>query len=381
MNILQDSLARLATIAFAHRLGSALEPECKSYRLAADILNDAAMVLDCLSPALPKPARVALLSASSCLRALCGVCAGSAKASLSAHFAVRGNLGELNAKDASQETVVSLVGMLAGSVVVSFVTGAGATWGVLLGLLGVHLAMNYWAVRAVVLTSLNRQRACVVFSYLMGDGEAPRVLSPREVAEQERIFERDGVLRCVDKWDGVLRSDGEMRKSKSDIVGYCKIGVSMQTLLSRINASQRTQSGAFDKLPIKISDLLDVFASEGYILWLPEHSSSTPHTREAMIVLKKDCTPLDQLKAWMHAWILVQLHERNPLGLSIQHPEKPSADPRLQALKISLAMTRQAFDLHAPALRQAGWNLDIAALETRAGVRAVIAREQDGSAR
>ena len=55
------------------------------------------MILDCLSPALPKPLRVSLLSASAALRALCGVAAGSAKASLSAHFAKSGNLGELNA--------------------------------------------------------------------------------------------------------------------------------------------------------------------------------------------------------------------------------------------------------------------------------------------
>lgn len=38
-----------------------------------------------------------MLSGASCLRALCGVCAGSAKASLSAHFARKGNLGEVNA--------------------------------------------------------------------------------------------------------------------------------------------------------------------------------------------------------------------------------------------------------------------------------------------
>jgi hypothetical protein len=90
-------MGRIATILFAHRLGTALEPECKMYRLAADIFNDTAMILDCLSPAFPKPFRVLILSFSSVLRSLCGVCAGSAKASLSAHFARKGNLGELNA--------------------------------------------------------------------------------------------------------------------------------------------------------------------------------------------------------------------------------------------------------------------------------------------
>ena len=112
LSILQDSTGRIATILFAHRFGTSLEPECKRYRLLADVFNDAAMVLDCLSPAFPRSIRVGILSASSVLRALCGVAAGSAKASLSKHFARCGNLGELNAKDSSQETVISLVGML-----------------------------------------------------------------------------------------------------------------------------------------------------------------------------------------------------------------------------------------------------------------------------
>lgn len=90
-------MGRIATILFAHQLGTSLEPECKMYRLAADVFNDCAMILDCLSPALPKIPRVILLSFSSVLRALCGVAAGSSKASLSAHFAKWGNLGELNA--------------------------------------------------------------------------------------------------------------------------------------------------------------------------------------------------------------------------------------------------------------------------------------------
>jgi hypothetical protein len=97
LSVFQESFGRIATILFAHRLGSALEPECKMYRFLADILNDMALIVDCLSPAFPKPTRVVLFSTSSMLRALCGVAAGSAKASLSAHFAKGGNLGDVNA--------------------------------------------------------------------------------------------------------------------------------------------------------------------------------------------------------------------------------------------------------------------------------------------
>ena len=367
LSIFQESMGRLATIIFAHRLGTSLEPECKMYRLAADIFNDTAMILDCLSPAFPKPARVIVLSFSSCLRALCGVCAGSAKASLSAHFAKKGNLGELNAKDSSQETVISLLGMLAGSVVVSWVTTPMATWATLVALLSVHLATNYAAVKAVSMTSLNRQRANIVFSHILGTSKfaasESRVLSPKEVSELERVFERDGVLRRGD-----------------DVLGYCSIGVSMQTLLSRIHVdNHHTQSGAFGKLPIKVADLLDIFATEGYILWLPDISFYDLLMCEALIVLKKDCTALDQLKAWMHALILLQHRKMPKMSDTFNQPGWPGKDyekPRLDELRTTLQKTRQVFSQYAPALKSKGWDLDVAALETRAGVRAVIERKK-----
>jgi vitamin B6-dependent photo-protection and homoeostasis protein len=97
LSVFQESFGRIVTIIFAHRFGSALEPECKMWRFAADIFNDVAFILDCLSPAFPKQIRVFIFSGASMLRALCGVAAGSAKASLSAHFAKAGNLGDVNA--------------------------------------------------------------------------------------------------------------------------------------------------------------------------------------------------------------------------------------------------------------------------------------------
>ncbi|KAK8158622.1 vitamin B6 photo-protection and homoeostasis-domain-containing protein [Phyllosticta citrichinensis] len=99
LSVIQSSAGRVATIVFAARLGTALEPECKSWRLAADFFNDTGMLLDMISPGVPAGVpRTTVLSLASILRALCGVAAGSSKASLSAHFAKEGNLGELNAR-------------------------------------------------------------------------------------------------------------------------------------------------------------------------------------------------------------------------------------------------------------------------------------------
>jgi hypothetical protein len=292
------------------------------------------------------------LSFSSCLRALCGVCAGSAKASLSAHFAKKGNLGELNAKDSSQETVISLLGMLAGSIVVSWVHSPMATWATLIALLSIHLGTNYAAVKAVSMRCLNRQRANIVFSHILSNQNA-EILSPRDVSERERIFERDGVLR----W-------GE------EVIGYCRIGVSLHTLLDRVNLFDRTRTGALDKLPVKVSDLLEVFTAEGYMLWLHD-----VQTTEVLVVLKKDCTALDQLRAWVHALILVQSRRMKLLAYVDQGDGY--AVPRLAELKHTLRERRNVFEKYTAVLRSKGWDLDVAALETRAGVRAVINAKKD----
>lgn len=206
LQIIQDTFSRLATILFAHRMGQAIEPECKFYRFLADIFNDASQMLELFIPALPFLPKVGVMVGASILRALCGVAANASKASLSAHFAKTGNLAELNAKEASQETVVSLLGMLAGTLFVRVVEGKTAVWAWMLVLVGVHLATNYRAVRSVRMRSLNRQRATIVFREWLEHGA---VLSPAEVALRESIL-RGG--------------RGAMRSKSGDYTGRCAFG-------------------------------------------------------------------------------------------------------------------------------------------------------------
>ncbi|KAL8886364.1 MAG: hypothetical protein Q9215_005911 [Flavoplaca cf. flavocitrina] len=299
LSILQESTGRIATIIFAHRLGTSLEPECKMYRLAADIFNDAAMLLDCLSPALPRGPRVLLLSSSSMLRALCGVAAGSSKASLSAHFAKWGNLGELNAVSQQHTLLIAMVrsrpnvaserlkpgnynffngnaGMpVAGSVVVSYVSSPITTWTCLILLLSIHLAMNRAAVRAVMLHSLNRQRANLVIStYLDRD----KVLTPKEVSVQEWIFE----------WDGVLRW-----RSSSPLAA-ARIGSSLQVLLASLGpARKRSQrTGSIRDTEARLTRLIRLYSQEEFLVWY-----DAPQ-RLGHIILKEGAAAESQLKAW-----------------------------------------------------------------------------------
>ncbi|RDI82376.1 hypothetical protein Vi05172_g7722 [Venturia inaequalis] len=341
LSVLHESAGRLATILFAHRLGTSLEPECKMYRLAADFLNDSAMILDCLSPVFPKPIRVLVFSLSSILRALCGVAAGSSKASLSAHFAKWGNLGELNAKDSSQETVISLMGMLVGSVLVSRISTPFLTWTAMLVLLTIHLFMNASAVRAVSMRSLNRQRANIVFSHLLA---YDKVLSPKEVSKRERIFERDGVFRGA----------------RDQVIGYGKIGVSLQQLMKAMSRSPRTTTGSVTLRGNELAKLLDLYKTETYILWFDWEVSTV------YIVLKQGSTAQSQLKAWSQGLLLAQR-----AAADSGDRDKDSENLRFTRIVSSLEQTSKRFDEDIGRLRAAGWDVDVCALETRSGTRLV----------
>ncbi|KAI9831425.1 MAG: hypothetical protein M1819_005024 [Sarea resinae] len=318
------------------------------YRIAADVFNDCAMILDCLSPALPKPARVFLLSIASILRALCGVAAGSSKASLSAHFARWGNLGELNAKDSSQETIISLMGMLVGSLVVSHLTSPLATWTALIILLTIHLAMNHAAVRAVSMHTLNRQRANIVFSTLIAN---KTILTPKEVSLQEWVFERDGVLRWM----------------RSPVLAHCIVGASLETVLKSIAKSHETTSSLRDP-SIELTHLLKIFQDEEYLLWYDIAGS------KINIVLKEGAKTVSQLQSWAHALLIAHLHDQSPLVLE-KRPSISEAEAMLQLLSTTLKQITSTFEYSMPQLLAAGWDLETAALEVRPGKRIALASE------
>ncbi|KAF8579533.1 DUF647-domain-containing protein [Ramaria rubella] len=336
LTITQDAVSRLATIMFAWRIGTALEPEAKRYRLLADIFNDGAMILDCLSPALPKHVRLFSLCVSGSLRALCGVAAGGAKAALSVHFARANNVGDLNAKDSSQETVIGLLGMLAGSFVVSHATTQTATWTLLLLLLAIHLSTNYFAVRAVAMSSLNRQRANLVYARFRVMGS---VQSPAEVAKAERIFAAGGMLHDV----------------KRKPIGWCEIGARLDHLL------QVPKDGS-PALPLSAQRTLQIFTNQKYILWAssPKGYFSTRHYYS--ICLEKGAGASDHLKPWVHAMELAHMvNETGPIYMN--------SDRLLELLEDSLLKVNDIFPTLLQALVTAGWDVNNPALVTRPSFR------------
>jgi hypothetical protein len=161
------------------------------------------------------------------------------------------------------------------------------------------------------------------------------------------VFEQDGVLR----WCG------------GEVVGWARIGVEFREVLGRIGAQHSTGTGSLHLQGVGLEEVLDVFGDEKYVLWPAESSEQA-----ALIVLKEGCTAVDQLKAWAHALLLAKRLRDGRLDDDTSIPH----DRLLAELRQTLKDMREMFVNHVDTLREKGWDLNVAALETRAGTRAHI---------
>lgn len=242
-----------------------------------------------------------------------------------------------------------------GSLLVPRLTTPWSTYTVLFLLLAGHLITNFIAVRGIVLRSLNRQRAGIAWTiyraqdfagsdHRLPDQLQKGILTPKEVASRERIFEYSGVLRngCTGK-----------------IMGHCSIGSSPSSVLPN--------DASYDRL-------LRTFLKDRYILCFDPHWVLGGHLRRSRpvrmhICLKEGHTYLDQLKAWAHA---------EELGRVWTERLSENEDD----LAVMIESTYRLTDAHFPAfierMSQVGWRLDEGTLMTSAP-KAIMVSADGGS--
>lgn len=317
LTILQDAMSRIATIVFAQRFGLRIEPDAKRYRFLADLFNDTAFFIELYSPQLGAVGKMVALSTSQALRALCGVAAGASKAALSVHFAKHDNLAELNAKEASQETAVGLVGLLVGTVVVKYIESHRSVVLLMAALVLGHLWVNYLGVCSVHMTTLNRQRATIFFKEYLKTG---KVLNPSEVALRENIL----------FWDSRTRNQEGQPVARIEFAESYKHALEGMHSTKVIDGRQQT-----------------------HILSAPTHGGGLSTIK---ILLHDSSEPLTAVQAWFFAMEVCWHMEKN--GEFTRELEKPEARDMVSA-KAELYEKMEAF----------GWNLDAQAFETGAPVR------------
>lgn len=218
-------------------------------------------------------------------------------------------------------------------------------------LLAIHLGTNYLAVRAVCMQTLNRQRANLVFSSLLeqldndetnySNGrnlsreDLPQFVwpTPEQVRLQERVFERDGVLR----WKG-------------KILGYCKLGVDLKTVLNCFGRPDSLTGSHSRSQLVEFSKLLSVFKNCGYIVWYDRLR------RTFLVVLEEGASPITMLKAWMFALQFAKYGKIKEGG---------SLTEALEDTRSYLARVEDDLIQHVGKK----WDLEVSAMETQSGTR------------
>jgi hypothetical protein len=196
--VYRDGAGMLGGLVFAWAGAPWFDLNVKRWRLLADVAVDLALTLELASPLLcPDDGGAAARScftASVCLanvlKAMCGVAAGATRAVITAHFARAGNMADVQAKEGSQETAVSLAGMVLGLQLARLVEQEqhrDSVWLLFAALTLVHLLANLLAVRALRLASLNGVRLALLVEEALRGGDAP-ALSVARVNAAEPVL-------------------------------------------------------------------------------------------------------------------------------------------------------------------------------------------------
>lgn len=245
-------------------------------------------------------------------------------------------------------------------------------------LLSIHLGTNYLAVRAVSMRTLNRQRANIVLSNYLAACEleqsekhtvrgkhssdfdrqdqirhnlqtdAEPLLSPEQVSPAEHMFEREGVLR----WRG------------ENVLGHCRIGVGISTILDSIQRHSTTSS-SYKRMTVSLDDILSI-TEDDYIIWLDVKQ------RTFLIGLRQQDIdgrePELKLTAWLHALRTARLMQKESISVRDLTPKQ------VCELLERTQTKRPEIERLLRDLQKAGWDIGSDALETRAGTRMQIHR-------
>ncbi|KAK6133898.1 hypothetical protein DH2020_032359 [Rehmannia glutinosa] len=270
---LRDLTGMLGGVLFTFYQGSNLDSNAKMWRLVADLMNDLGMLMDLVSPLFPS-AFVFIVCLGSISRSFTGVASGATRAALTQHFALQNNAADISAKEGSQETVATMIGMALGMLLARITMGHSmAIWFCFLSLTIFHMYANYMAVRCLSLATLNCERSSILLSHYMETGQ---VLSPKQVSTMEHI---------LPLW---------MTSWTANSVKYLHQRVRFRCPVSSLTSDE----------VVDLSSLASSYYNKGKYILLARTSTIS-------VVMHRDSTAADVLQAFMHALVLAKLDDKD----------------------------------------------------------------------
>ena len=242
--VLKDGSGMMGSLLFSYGYSHIFDSEVKFWRLFADFINDVGLTLEVIAPLFKDYFLVITVFANIC-KSLCGVAAGATRVAISQHFASEGNISEVQAKEGTQETFVSMVGLMLGSFLLS--RGLSASIHVrlifFLVLTIIHVYANYLAVKVLQLRTLNRGRLRMILS----DSEEKKLhpennssLTKVDLVTPELAAMRESIIPAhyIDFWmfwiKRLFTSSGSAAKAGCETEGCTlRFGCSFQVLVTQ----------------------------------------------------------------------------------------------------------------------------------------------------
>ncbi|GFZ10904.1 root UVB sensitive protein [Actinidia rufa] len=309
---LRDLTGMLGGILFTFYQGSNLDSNAKMWRLIADLMNDLGMLMDLVSPLFPSafvfivclgslsrsfngltrgmevidtgaplsvPVGVATLGRifnvlGELVDNLAGVASGATRAALTQHFALQNNAADISAKEGSQETAATMIGMALGMLLAHITMGHPlAIWLSFLSLTVFHMYANYKAVRCLSLNTLNCERSSILLQHFVKTGQ---VLSPEQVSAMEHVLP--------------LWTTSCMSKNTKFLHARVRLGVRVSSLNHQEMVSLLHSAGSHYK-------------KAKYLLVEQKGTIS--------IVMHKESIAADVLQAFLHALVMAYLVDKD----------------------------------------------------------------------
>ena len=288
---MRDGLGMIGGLTFSYWTSSLFDAHVKEFRLFADIINDVGLTLDMLAPYAASENVLYITSLAMICKVMCGISAGATKGSITQHFCKKGNMADLNAKEGTQETLVSLLGMLLGIALAKNLhaiemenksVATIASWIIFNALTLVHVYVNYVGVRVLHLRTLNQERTKVLFDEVI-----------TAVAEQcvNNSTKKDAATKALLS----LRSPEDVCESLFNstvtllLPRKIRLGVPIGKVLENLSTSDTRR-------------LLDnQFKEEHYIVTIQK-------SKRIYSSLRVGACEIDELKAFLHVLIISRCH-------------------------------------------------------------------------
>lgn len=296
--VIRDGLGRAGRMLFS-QVGTGFDAETKQYRLAAAFVLNMSCALESITPAVPH-LFLPLACLANMAKGASTVAAASTRSAIYRSFMRRENLGDITAKQETVGVAGDLMGTAMG-ILLSRLTAHSKRMATVafVSLSFAHLFSVYREIKAIQLGTLNRQRAHLMIQKYL---DKRRVPSLSEGNQDERILNRP--------WLDSLHAPN-------------------------IDLGARLHECAPDAEALKY--LLKMYRNDKYLFVYEQ-------TR-MKVVVRKDATSHDCLKAFLHADYFWTLYK--------ERGQRESRNRDL--LEESYKFTKERFDSFAKEAAQQGW--------------------------